>query len=149
MHKAGLLAVALAFPVLAQQPAAPPKSEPLDWKTLEAPILTRHVQLTTRDKFVKAGEAYFNPDGTWIIFQAVPVPQEGKEADPFYAMYVAKVKRDRFSEEITGIETPVRVSPEGSANTCGWFDPVTRGSKDAPQWTKIAQPFGVIFGSTL
>ena len=26
---------------------------------------------------------------------------------------------------------------------------MTRGSKEAPQWTKIVQPFGVIFGSTL
>jgi hypothetical protein len=140
MHKALSLAVlALAAPALAQEPA-PAKAEPLDWKTLEAPFLTHHVQLTSRDKFVKAGEAYFSPDGGWIIFQAVAVPEEGKEADPFYAMYVAKLKRDRFTEEITGIEKPIRVSPADSANTCGWF---------APKPVTAGQPFSVIFGSTL
>lgn len=134
MHKALILPLAIASAALAQEPAAP-KAEPLDWKTLEAPTLTHHVQLTSRDKFVKAGEAYFSPDGNWIIFQAVAVPEEGKEADPFYAMYVAKLKRDRFTDEITGIDKAIRVSPEGSANTCGWFHPT--------------QPGGVLFGSTI
>jgi hypothetical protein len=130
----------LTSPCLAQEAAPEAKAEPLDWKTLEAPILTHHFQLTSRDKFVKAGEAYFSPDGKWIIFQAVAVPEEGKEADPFYAMYVAKLTRDRFTEEVSGIETPIRVSPEGSANTCGWFEPGNHES---------IKPFSVIFGSTL
>ncbi len=130
----------LASPCLAQESAPAPKAEPLDWKTLEAPTLTHHFQLTSRDKFVKAGEAYFSPDGKWIIFQAVAVPEEGKEADPFYAMYVAKLTRDRFTDEVNGIESPQRVSPSGSANTCGWF---------APGEIKAGQSFNVIFGSTL
>ncbi len=100
----------------------------------EAPVLTGHIQLTSRDQFVKAGEAYFNADATWIIFQAVPVPDQDAEPDPFYAMYVAKLTRDAAGA-ITGIEPPIRVSPEGSANTCGWFHP--------------SRPDVVIFGSTL
>lgn len=97
------------------------------------------VQLTSRDRFVKAGEAYFSPDGRWIIFQAVPVPPAGKEPSPFYSMYVARLRRVENSKgvlgPINGIETPILVSPEGSANTCGWFHPVEFGR--------------VIFGSTV
>lgn len=108
---------------------------PLDWKSLEAPLLTEHVQLTSRDKFVKAGEAYFdhNTPPRWVIFQAVPVPEAGKEPDGFYGMYVAKLKND--GGRIVGIEGAVKISPEGSANTCGWFHPTETGF--------------VIYGSTL
>lgn len=96
----------------------------LDWQTLEAPLLTGHVQITSRDMFLKAGEAYFDhaTPPQWVIFQAVPVPVAGEKEDPFYAMYVAKLTRDTAGK-VTGTETPVRISPPGSANTCGWFDP--------------------------
>src|SRR5437870_3455502 len=70
----------------AHEHAAAAPSAPLDWRALEAPLLSHHVQLTTRDRFVKAGEAYFSPDAKWIIFQAIPVPEAGKEAEPFYSM---------------------------------------------------------------
>src|SRR3569832_1981114 len=65
------------------EPPAPaaPAAAPLDWISQEAPLLAHHVQLTTRDQFVKAGESYFSPDGNWIIFQAVPVPPPGREPD--------------------------------------------------------------------
>ncbi len=119
-------------PGAAQPPATPPP--PLDWKTLEAPVLTRHVQLTSRNDFVKAGEAYFNRDATWVIFQGVPVPAAGKDPEPFYSMYVAKVKRDS-SGRIGGLEKAILLSPPGSANTCGWFHPTT--------------PYKVMFGSTI
>lgn len=111
-----------------------PKAPPLDWRTLEAPLLRNHVQITTRDKFVKAGEQYFSPDSKWLIFQAVPVPPEGKDPDPFYSMYVTRLRRDAAGH-ITGAGEPIRVSPEGSANSCGWFHP--------------KEPWRVIFGSTL
>lgn len=115
--------------------AAPSASQPIDWKTLEAPLLTEHLQLTSRDQFVKAGEAYFDHHSPprWVIFQAVPVPSASDEPDPFYAMYVARLTWK--GERLTGIEKPIKISPDGSANTCGWFDPVT--------------PHRVIFGSTL
>ncbi len=111
----------------AGQPAADAKPAPLDWSKLEAPLLTNHRQLTFRDRFVKAGENYFSPDGKHIIFQAIEVPEAGKEPEPYYAMYVAKFDGGKLGE----IQ---RVSPAGSANTCGWFHPT--------------EP-SVIFGSTI
>lgn len=105
----------------------------------ESPLLTEHVQLTTRDRFVKAGEAYFDHESPprWVIFQAVPVPEAGKEPLPYYAMYVAKLRYEGSGDaaRIVGIEEPVEISPPGSANTCGWFHPTERGV--------------VIYGSTM
>ncbi len=113
---------------------AQPGGMALDWRTLEAPMLTEHVQLTTRDQFVKAGEAYFSPDGQWIIFQAVPTPTNGGSADEHYSMYVAKLAHDDRGT-ITGIEQSILISPIGSANTCGWFHPSEHST--------------VMFGSTI
>jgi TolB protein len=120
-------------PHAAAQPASPPAA-PLDWKTLEAPVLTHDVQLTSRSDFVKAGEAYFNRDASWVIFQGVPVPAAGKTPDPFYSMYVAKVKRDGAGK-ISGLGKAILLSPPGSANTCGWFHPQS--------------PHKVMFGSSI
>jgi len=111
--------------------AAPP--EALDWKTLEAPLLTRHVQVTSRSKFVRAGEQYFSPDGDWLVFQAVPVPAAGAEPDPHYSMYVAKIKKDAQGH-VTGLEEPIRISAPDSYNTCGWFHP--------------KEPWRLVFAST-
>jgi len=97
-----------------------------EWAGAESSLLTNHVQLTSRDDFTRAGEAYFSPDSNWIVFQAVPVPDAGGEPDPFYSMYVAKLIRDGDGK-ITGAEDPIRISPEGSANTCGWFHPTLDG----------------------
>lgn len=109
-------------PGVAGQPVA--KQEAVAWKGAEAPLLRNSVQLTTRDRFVKAGENYFSPDGKWVIFQAVPVPDKGQEAQPFYAMYVAKLTW--ADGKITGTEEPLSISPPGSANTCGWFHPTEK-----------------------
>ncbi len=122
-----------------EKPAVDPHAEapaqaPLDWKSLEAPILSRHVQLTSREQFLKAGEAYFSPDARWIIFQATPVPAAGAAPDAHYSMYVAKLTRNDGGR-ITGIEKPIMVSPPGSWNSCGWFHPT--------------QPHKIIFGSTI
>lgn len=125
-----------------------------DWRELEAPILTDHLQLTTPDMFVKAGEAYFSPDGDQIIFQATPVPPEGTEPGPHYEMYVAGLRtygegRRKMElgpngerREVPPDRTPtgelfriIQVSQTGSANTCGWFHPT--------------QPRLVMFGSTI
>ncbi len=100
---------------------------PLDWKTLEAPFLTDHVQLTSRDRFVKAGEAYFDASASWIIFQAVPVPAGDAKPDDFYSMYVAKVVKGEDGR-ISGLEEPVLISPPGSWNSCGWFHPKLPGA---------------------
>jgi TolB protein len=75
--------------------------------------LSHVVQLT--HGFARAGEAYFSPDMNWIIFQATPV------GETHYAMYVAKLKKK--GEQIVGSETPRRVSPVNTRNTCGFFSP--------------------------
>ncbi len=79
-------------------------------------------QLTFSDRFVKAGEAYFSPDASRIVFQAVERPTDGSEPDEFYAMFVCEVVRDGAGA-INGVTNIRRVSPKGSANTCGWFHP--------------------------
>lgn len=97
----------------------------LDWRTLERPVLRNHVQLTFAEQFVKAGESYFSPDDSMIIFQAIETPEDDGAAEPFYAMFIADVLYD--DDRITGIENVRRISPEGSANTCGWFHPTEPG----------------------
>jgi len=106
--------------------------------TPEPEILQKPIQLTRG--FDKAGEAYFSPDMSWIIFQACP-PNESR-----YQMYVAPLKWSFIDEpgglrnaqfntplpgapttprrdQIIGIGRPVRISPENSRNTCGFFSP--------------------------
>jgi TolB protein len=115
---------------------APPEAAARDdWRAAEDGILANHVQLTFAERFVKAGESYFSPDGSKIIFQAVEQPSAGTEPAPFYAMFVADVVRDGSTGRITGIAKERRISPPKSANTCGWFHP--------------ADPNVVIFGSTV
>src|SRR4051812_24438444 len=81
--------------------------------TSEADSLADAVQLT--HNFGRAGEAYFSPDMRWVIFQA------SVRADEPYQMYLAQVKWD--GQRIIGINTPIRITPEGSMNTCGYFSP--------------------------
>lgn len=105
----------------------------------EDQVLTHVVQLTSG--FDRAGEAYFSRDMHWIIFQAVP------KGEKQYQMYVAPVQyalKDhplpagtvvrntplpgqivipKETDEIIGIGQPVRISPEVSRNTCGFFSP--------------------------
>ncbi len=123
----------LTLAVLAAATAQP------DAVDLEAPILTNIVQLTTNDQFLKAGEAYFSPDDSKIIFQATPVPEQGQEPTPHYEMYVASLlgSSPRSNPSITGIlpRSLYQISQTGSANTCGWFHPT--------------EPNVVIFGSTI
>ena len=96
-------------------------------------MLVEPVQLTFNDRFVKAGESYYSPDGSKVIFQAVEQVEEGVH-DDFYAMFVADTVRDA-SGRTRSLENIRRISPEGSANTCGWFHPT--------------DPNIVIFGTTL
>jgi TolB protein len=81
--------------------------------TKESDTMTNITQLTTG--FTKAGEAYFSDDARWIIFQAEPPGETG------YAMYVAPTRLD--GRRIAGLGSPVRISPPGSRNTCGFFSP--------------------------
>lgn len=131
----GIIVASMAFATVSlAQPGRPGgASEPLDWKNLESVHLSDHVQLTFREDFLKAGEGYFDPTSSWIIFQAVPAPAAGEEPDEYYSMYVAKLTR--ADGKITGTEKPILVSPPGSSNTCGWFHPTQR--------------IRVMFGSTI
>lgn len=128
----------LALTALTMQPPAP-AADP-DWRAKELQFFDEPVQLTFATDFVKAGEAYFAPDWSWttndeglIVFQATPKPKGEDAPDPFYGMYVAKIA-GCGSGTPTGLEQVTRISPPGSANTCGWFSP------RAPV---------VLFGSTL
>jgi len=80
------------------------------------------VLLTDPQRFLKAGEQYFDPTGKRIIFQAIEHPQEGQEPDSDYGMYLADLAFDDDGF-ITGLTNIQRLSNEGSANTCGWFHP--------------------------
>jgi hypothetical protein len=127
------LAMLLAA-TLGQPGASAPPAAPLDWATLESRTLRHQSQITFPDRFAKAGEAYFSPDGRWVIFQAVDAPAQGREPDPFYAMYVAHLMPGK-KDKPPRLEGYTRVSPPGSANTCGWFHP--------------KEPAILLFGSTL
>jgi tricorn protease-like protein len=83
---------------------------------------------------MKAGESYFSPDDRRIVFQAIERPADGSAPPDFYAMFVADLVRDG-SGTITGLSNVRRISPVGSANTCGWFHPT--------------DPEIVLFGSTV
>jgi hypothetical protein len=93
-----------------------------DWRSAEAPILTNHRPLTSRDMFTRAGEAYFNASSSMVIFQATPVPEGDVPPSPHYEMFVAPFTTDESG--ISGASTPIRVSTGNSANTCGWFHPL-------------------------
>lgn len=113
---------AVASQPSASQPSAsqPPTSQPAAGG--EAGILANPVQLTFGARFFKAGEAYFSPDDSMVIFQAVEQPAAGEKPAEVYSMFVGRVTRDAHGR-ITGLDDIVRVSPLGSANTCGWFHP--------------------------
>jgi hypothetical protein len=104
------------------------------WAAQET-ALANATQLTLPQAYLKAGESYFSHPANastrdMIVFQATPVPAAG-EASPFYAMYVASL---RSENGVPTLGEAIRISPEGSANTCGWFHPT--------------QP-SILFGSTI
>jgi TolB protein len=79
----------------------------------ESECLSDVIQLT--GGFERAGEAYFCDDMSWIVFQAVPSGEQN------YQMYLAQVKSGPSG--ITGIGTPIRITPEKTWNSCGFFSP--------------------------
>jgi Tol biopolymer transport system component len=76
------------------------------WQQDEAKNL-RNIRQVTHD-FVRAGEAYFSPDVTHIIFQA-----EERSSNPFYQMFVMNLETGKTW----------RVSPGIGRTTCGYFRP--------------------------
>lgn len=77
-----------------------------NWEKQEAAYL-KNIRQVTHD-FVRAGEGYFSPDGTRIIFQA-----EEKGENPFYQMFVMDLKSGATR----------RVSTGAGKTTCGYFHP--------------------------
>lgn len=125
------LSLALTLPMmpassLMAQESATTQPAQGDVASLESEFLSDHVQLTFDTEFVRAGEAYFCPRTQWVIFQAVPVPEEGQPTDPFYSMWVGELDVDADGN-LTGLKRTLRISPKGSANTCGYFHPDPRG----------------------
>src|SRR3954453_21745590 len=89
----------LAFAALAADPA--------DWQKAESAHL-RNIKQVTKD-FVRAGEAYFSPDGKTIIFQA----EEKDSGNPFYQIFTQDLATGRVT----------RVSPGVGKTTCSYFSP--------------------------
>jgi len=77
-----------------------------DWQKQEA-VHLKNTRQVTRD-FVRAGEGYFSPDASKIIFQA-----EEKGENPFYQMFVMDLESGAVR----------RVSPGIGKTTCGYFHP--------------------------
>lgn len=117
------------------QRSRPALEPPSAWREAERATVRDHVRLTDPALFVKAGEAYFDRAMERVIFQAVPRGDwdPGASAE-HYSMYVADIERNEHGLP-AGLKNIVRVSPNGSANTCGWFHPT--------------DPWRVLFGSTI
>jgi len=124
--RTGLLIAGLIWAIIGAAPevshAQPDRSPGGFDNNVEHPLLTNHVQVTTPDRFLRAGEAYFSPDGARIVFQAIPVPAEGEPPRQHYQMYVADLVRNERGL-VTGIDSVRTLASPGSANTCGWFTP--------------------------
>jgi Tol biopolymer transport system component len=104
-----MLGSALAAPLAlrAETPAAPPPAPAPAALSAEQALLSDIRQLTFVGK--RAGEGYFSPNGSMMIFQS-----EREPGNPFYQMYV--VNRD------TG--DLFRASPGYGKASCGWINPV-------------------------
>lgn len=100
--------VAASAAALAQAPTAP-AAPPAPAAPALSPLESRHLanlrQVT--HGMTKAGEGYFSPDGSTIIYQAVP-PEY-----PFYQIYTQK---------LAGGE-PQRISTGRGRTTCSYFSP--------------------------
>jgi Tol biopolymer transport system component len=79
----------------------------------EGDCLSQVIQLTS--DFQRAGEAYFSPDMSWVVFQAVPTGEQNHQ------MYVAPVRSG--PDGITVLGTPIRITPQSTWNSCGFFSP--------------------------
>lgn len=123
----------LFLQVVSPVPAALADDDTQPWVETERGILENHVQLTSDAQFRKAGECYFSPDGRRIIFQAIERREDPAQEEKFYQMFVADLVYERG--RISHIDRLKRLTPPGSASTCGWFHPT--------------EPDVVIFGCTV
>jgi TolB protein len=79
----------------------------LDWKEAEGAYLKNIKQVTV--DFVRAGEGYFSPDGSQVIYQA----EEKDTGNPFYQIFSQDLK--------TGAKR--KISPGVGRTTCSYFTP--------------------------
>jgi len=98
--KEPLMFILLTTLALAADPAP-------EWQKLEAAHLKNIKQVTT--DYVRAGEGYFSPDGTKVIFQA----EEKEGGNPFYQIFVQDLESGKVR----------RVSPGIGKTTCAFFRP--------------------------
>lgn len=127
MPTASLVAI-LGMLSLAQPGGQPGEGVVNDDPAAEGKFLGEIRQLTFAEDFAKAGESYFSPAGRAVVFQAVPRPADGVDPDPHYGMYVALLQTEEGTvglDSTSRLGLSVRISPNGSANTCGWFKPDT------------------------
>jgi Tol biopolymer transport system component len=82
-------------------------AQPAPWAKDEAAHLANIKQLTS--EFVRAGEGYFSPDGTKIIYQA----EEKDTGNPFYQIFLQDLTTGKRH----------RVSPGVGKTTCAYFRP--------------------------
>src|SRR5262249_19464653 len=82
-------------------------AEPSDWQKAEAEHVKNTRQLTF--DFLRAGEGYFSPDITQIIFQA----EEKGTGNPFYQIFVMDLASGKYR----------RISPGVGKTTCAYFRP--------------------------
>jgi len=93
---------------------------------LAEPGIGTATQLTFPSQFHKAGESYISPDGTKVIFQAVPTAPDGGEPSEHYDMYIADLDANPDAPAYS-LHNIRRLNTPGSANTCGWFHPSDPG----------------------
>jgi TolB protein len=87
--------------------ALTPSADPAPWEKDEAVHLSNIKQLTS--DYARAGEGYFAPDGTKIIYQA----EEKDTGNPFYQIFVQDLKTGKAN----------RLSPGVGRTTCSFFRP--------------------------
>jgi len=95
---------------LAADPAGMPV-QPGEWTKEESRYLPNVRQLTS--DYVRAGEGYFSPDGSQIIYQA----EEKGTGNPFYQIFVQDLANGRAR----------KISPGNGRTTCAYF---TRDGKE-------------------
>ncbi len=116
-----LTTIILAAALVAQHapggPGASPGLSPEEVARLESPHLTNVRQVTSG--FSRAGEGYFSPDGTAIIFQAVPylapsIFHHVKPDEDGYQIFTGKLEED----------SPATMVSTGKGRcTCPYFHP--------------------------
>ena len=90
---------------------------PIGQQHIGTPVL-----LTQPERFLKAGESYFDPSTKRVIFQAIEQPDRGSDPDPDYSIFIGDLVLDGYGS-IVGLSGIRKLSDEGSSNTCGWFHP--------------------------